>query len=100
MSSKFRTGNRKINDLIRAATNRLINRHSTRMVGGAPRPRPPSYAAIAAQFSKEFSRIHDIMEGSGPLHNQAAIDPKALAAAERSYAEHLAELERIYGSTT
>jgi hypothetical protein len=90
MSSKFRTGNRS----------RLLNRYSTRMVGGAPRPRPPSVMAIAAQFSKEFSRIHDIMEGYDPLYNHAASDPKARADADRSYAEHFADLERIYGSTS
>ena len=81
--------------------NRQLGHYATRMLGGAARPRPPNYLAIAIRCLNEACRIHKRMAKREPhLFDYATIDRNQREAAARQHyeAEVKAALDRVYNT--
>jgi len=70
-------------------TNRSLLRHTTRMLGGAPRPRPPDYLAMACRALKAILKIdkslRPFMQEQFQLYEQHRFGQQTQAALQSIY---------------
>ena len=95
MSNRFRNGLRKLSRNL----DRRCDRHSTRMLGGARRPRPPNYLAIACRALNQYIRLAKRRAKNdphifGPRAHDYYLDTLRMEQRER---EAEAALLKVYG---
>ena len=99
--SRYRIGTRNLVRSLDRQVGQHLDHYSTRMLGGASRPRPPNDLATVVRCLKMVVRIHKRMAKREPhLFDFALINRLQREAAEQQAfeAECKAAIDRVYGT--